>query len=485
MRVALVGSDLDAELAASLAGLGPEVVAFTRDCDDGPPGHAEVSLVKESCFFELTSDHTADALAFREAVLNRQPKSAASSRSFDVVHALDPVARPAAQALAARASTTACVASVNAEDLKTAPALLAHFPARRWIVDHPWTAERWLHRNPSFAALTSLVPTRETVGPPSPSHRSTAGGTETLVVFWLPRGIEIDTGTVAESLVSLVDEIPNLSAVVLGSALSAHALRRRLRLAQLIPSGRETTPSSVDAWNAFVSSGTVLATASSSLSNCPAAWAAWSFGVPVIGIDRSSSSRFVGSLRHAIFAAALASRETGAGGALVRRRLEPTAVAEGWLQAYLDARLAPPIEPSTKTGTPVSPQTRTGLHVQAIGSRELYASWQIRGADWETALHWLGHEAPRATHTLRLADITDIEFDGRNAHASWDVDVAPAETFRYVQVDAPGRSLVVTLGVRSTCGYLHPLAHAGPVHLPREAESPRQPTRRLFALPRR
>jgi hypothetical protein len=115
----------------------------------------------------------------------------------------------------------------------------------------------------------------------------------------------------------------------------------------------------------------------------------------------------------------------------------------------------------------------------------LYAVWDARADDVRTALDCLGVGATRATLCLRLLDITDIEFNGSNAHGTRDVDIGPAERFRFVVFEGAGRSVLGALGVRGAAGYFHALAHAGPAHLPREQWAPENSWRKLHALPRR
>src|SRR5947209_282820 len=112
LRVALAGWETDDDVLGALAGLGTEVVAFTR----WHPGQADREdmggWVKQRCPHLIGGGRPAEAGAFRESVLGRLA-GLAGTDGFDVVHALDPMARSAAAGLAARSPGCALVASVS------------------------------------------------------------------------------------------------------------------------------------------------------------------------------------------------------------------------------------------------------------------------------------------------------------------------------------------------------------------------------------
>jgi hypothetical protein len=492
MRVALVGWDIDDAVAGSLAGLGAEVVAFTRWFPDQSVTEDRGGWRKERCAHQIGGGPATEARGFRESVLGR----AAGMRPFDVVHALDPMSRPAAEALAERSpgcARVACLARADVCPELDRPAALA---ADRWLAEHPWILDRWGAAHADEPGTVVLVPSRSLVerapvGPGGPPSRSERAGP--LLVIWLPRNAEaeVDAAGVARALAEVAAEVTAFAAIVLGAGPGAHALRTQLvdrRLLDRPPS--EVVDHSPAHWSAWLASASVVGLAVEHLSEDPAAWAAWSFGVPVVRLIAGGPRELADALRAALSERGRAARVLKVGAAIAERRLSPSGVAQGWLRVYLDA-LARPASPADSRAEPSAAGAalvaggRTRLVLVAIGSREIYAAWQVRPDDRLLALEWLGPRSAYASVVLRFYDVTDILFDGTNAHAVWDVDLAPGERFRTIPIDAPGRSLAASLGLRTPRGHFHPLAHAGPTHLPREAEAANPATRWLRALPRR
>jgi hypothetical protein len=194
------------------------------------------------------------------------------------------------------------------------------------------------------------------------------------------------------------------------------------------------------------------------------------------------------ALREALAGGDRTDRALGSGLTLARAQLDPPGVARRLLAAYLDARAIaargamPPAEAPAVPAPSGPPRTR--LDVIAVGPREFYATWVVCEDDRVRALAWLGTDAARATLALRLHDITGMHFHGRDAHHSWDVEVAPTEAGRGVRVEAPGLSLAACLVLRGASGAALPLAFAPLLHLPREEPAEWPPDRRLRALGR-
>jgi hypothetical protein len=483
MRVALVGWDLDEPVAGALAGLGVEVVAWSRWFADRPWREAREGWVIQRCPHQLGGGPAAEAGAFREAVLARWAE-AGDAAGCDVVHALDPRARPAAEALAERSPTAARIGSIAVADVEPAtraPAL--PFRADRWISDHPWTAERWLER---AAGPSVLVPTPALLERAPVETRPSSADEEPIVTVCVPRGSELDADRVARALAAARAGLSRLSGRVLGSGPMAEALRQRLDgqglLARAVRGCQETSPAR---WGALVAGSAVVGVVSTDVADDPAAWAAWSFGVPVVRLAASGSDDLARAVLDALCNPARFEREVRAGAALAQCKLEPLGVALGWLRVYLGAacRLRETVNIAEPAPGPAL-GARTRLTLVAIGSRELYASWHVRPDDFEAALEWFGPDAVHAVVTLRLSDITDLRFHGDNAHFFWDVELGPAEGFRVIPLGLPGRSVVASLGLRSPRGYFHPLAHAGPTHMPREGSAPEGPIRLLGVIKR-
>jgi hypothetical protein len=129
------------------------------------------------------------------------------------------------------------------------------------------------------------------------------------------------------------------------------------------------------------------------------------------------------------------------------------------------------------------PELRSRLTFTSLSTREMLVSWALRPDDWSIALEWVGPDAIHAVLTLRLFDVTDLAFNGTNAHKVWDVDLDSGEHHRTISLPSSGRSLAGCLGVRMPSGYFHPIVHSRLCHLPREGLAPSLPTRRLRVLP--
>ena len=129
------------------------------------------------------------------------------------------------------------------------------------------------------------------------------------------------------------------------------------------------------------------------------------------------------------------------------------------------------------------PELRSRLTLTPLSTREVLASWSLRPDDWNAALEWVGPDAIHAVLVIRLFDITDLTFNGSNAHSSWDVDLGYGERHRTIGLTFAGRSLAAFLGLRTPTGYFHPIVHSRLCHLPREGLAPGLPVRRMRVMP--
>ena len=109
---------------------------------------------------------------------------------------------------------------------------------------------------------------------------------------------------------------------------------------------------------------------------------------------------------------------------------------------------------------------RSRLVVLPIDPYHAHAYWEVTLED-RIALNELWSAGPEAERTwvLRFHDITQVEFDGTNAHHRFDVPVFASARSRYVDFWSPGRSYLVELGVL-TGGAFFPACRSKPVHLP-------------------
>ncbi|MDR3622895.1 MAG: DUF4912 domain-containing protein [Paludisphaera borealis] len=502
MRVALLGWDLEDETVAELGGLGVEVVGFTRWFPDLPAREAHHGWLEVRCPHNIGGSPRDEALAFGVAVV-REASTSGLGFDFDVVHALDWRTRPAAGELSARAPGSILVASHAAGDDDLAEHI--GFGPREtpdaWICDHPWGAER-LHARISGEPLVFTVPTAHALAPqktPAPEADAEPLAAGPCLVLSLGSGTRVSSRTLIRAVRAARERVPGLVVAMFDAAGRYGRLKRWLDRSGLASTrwGGMALPTP-DLWNAAVAQAAVVGVASRNPVDDPTAHAAWLAGVPVVGLLTDDAEALALTLADAVFCPERRDHDVRACAALAGRRLSPESVAADQLRAYLmlldRKRTAPPPEP---TGRPTSadesdaprtlafPDLRSRLTLTPVSSREVLASWSVRPDDWRSALQWMGPEAVRAVLTIRLFDVTDVAYDGMNAHSVFDVDLSLSENHRVIAAPYEGRSLAACLGARSQWGYFHPLAHARICHLPREGLAPVSDGRRLRIMPRR
>ena len=89
----------------------------------------------------------------------------------------------------------------------------------------------------------------------------------------------------------------------------------------------------------------------------------------------------------------------------------------------------------------------------------MYAYWEIDALAVEKMSEKLGDQLNRCVYTLRLYDVTLVNFDGTNANGWEDFD----ELFmgnRYMRVHHDNASYCAAIGVRTPEGYFHPFAQS-------------------------
>ncbi len=500
MRVALLGWDLEHAAAAELGGLGVDVVGVTRWFPGLPPREAHHGWREVRCPHEIGGGARQESAAFGVAVV-REASTSGLGFDFDVIHALDWRTRSAAGELAARAPGAVVLGSEVATEADEAEAL--DFGPRQtpdgWICDHPLAAARLCSRLAGSAPVFT-VPTRHGLAYRNPPDREAlealpAEGPCMVLSLWA--NARFSSRTLIEAVRLARESVAGLVVAVYGEGMRCDRLRRRLKRAGLL-SRRwgESCASCSGYWNAALVQAVVAGVASADPVDDPFAQAAWLAGIPVVRVSVDDAEPLGRAIVDAVFNPARRDSEIRAGAALVERRVDGPGVAAEWLRIYLRMldrkRTAPMGDPGlNKTAAPREarslsfPDLRSRLTLTPLASREVLASWSVRPDDWRAALEWMGPESVRAVLSIRLFDVTDVLFDGMNAHGSFDVDLSPGENHRTIVLPYDGRSLAACLGVRSQWGYFHPLVHARFCHLPREGAAPPSEVRRLRVIPRR
>ena len=501
MRVALLGWDLDHAVATALGGLGVEVVGVTRWFPDRPTRESHPGWLEARCPHEIGGSARDEALAFGVAVV-REASSSGLGFQFDVIHALDWRTRPAAGELAARAGGAIVLGSDVAAEQGEGEDV--GFGPRRdpdgWICDHPLRGDLLRAERggsvPAFTVPGRLALTLRTDRPDRPGLD--VADEEPCLALSPQVAARVAPGTLIETVRIARERAPGLVVVAHGAGPRPERLRRRLKRRGLLSRRwSESSAASAEDWNETVAGAAAVGVMSLDPVEDPFWPSAGLVGAPAVSLGGRDAEGAGRALIDALFDPRRRDRDARAAEALAERLVGPASVAEQWLSVYLrllngerdgSAGLAarPRAEARREPQPLAFPELRTRLTMTPIASREVLASWSLRPDDWRVALEWLGPDSIRAVLTIRVFDVSELRFDGRNAHGSFDVDLGPGETHRAITLPHAGRSVAACLGVRSPWGYFHPLAHARMCHPPKEAPTPPPaPPRRLRVLPRR
>ena len=98
----------------------------------------------------------------------------------------------------------------------------------------------------------------------------------------------------------------------------------------------------------------------------------------------------------------------------------------------------------------------------------LYAYWEVNRLEEEKVHRTLRAKrlAPMKS-ILRVYDVTDILFDGTNAHRFFDIGLHSNANNWYLEVGRPNRTFLVEIGILATDGSFHPLCRSNAVTTPR------------------
>jgi len=97
----------------------------------------------------------------------------------------------------------------------------------------------------------------------------------------------------------------------------------------------------------------------------------------------------------------------------------------------------------------------------------LFAYWEIRKEVFDRVMNTLGALTNRTKAVIRVYDVTDIVFNGNNAHHRFDVDVTLEAKNWYIHAGLPDRVLCVEIGMLTANGTFRILARSNTVRTPR------------------
>jgi hypothetical protein len=108
----------------------------------------------------------------------------------------------------------------------------------------------------------------------------------------------------------------------------------------------------------------------------------------------------------------------------------------------------------------------TMVVVLAVDPCVLHVYWEVTSGELKKARDKLGEAYGRSQAILRFYDITNIIFDGTNAHGSFDVDVDLREKKWYVHLWSPEKSYFVDLGFKTGNGQFVALVRSNTAETP-------------------
>ncbi len=109
--------------------------------------------------------------------------------------------------------------------------------------------------------------------------------------------------------------------------------------------------------------------------------------------------------------------------------------------------------------------------LQVRDPRWIHAYWEIKGSTYERLKNELKDEFYRAKRILRVYDVSQIIFDGKNAHRFFDIQISEGANNWYIDTGGPGRSWCVDLGLLLTDGRFITIVRSNTVCTPIEGPS--------------
>ena len=96
----------------------------------------------------------------------------------------------------------------------------------------------------------------------------------------------------------------------------------------------------------------------------------------------------------------------------------------------------------------------------------IHAYWDVTSNDIEKAKQRLGEDYGQSQAVLRFYDVTNIIYDGTNAHGFFDVDIDLQAKDWYVDLWSPDKSLFVDLGFKTGDGFFLSVARSSVAKTP-------------------
>lgn len=101
----------------------------------------------------------------------------------------------------------------------------------------------------------------------------------------------------------------------------------------------------------------------------------------------------------------------------------------------------------------------------------LYAYWEVQEATWQKLRQELGEAFYKSRRTLRVYDVSQINFNGSNAHRFFDIHINEYAQSWYIDTQGPGRSWCVDLGIILPDGRFITIVRSNTVSTPLDGPS--------------
>lgn len=101
----------------------------------------------------------------------------------------------------------------------------------------------------------------------------------------------------------------------------------------------------------------------------------------------------------------------------------------------------------------------------------MHAYWEVTNVTWDRLKNQLGDNFYSAKKVLRVYDVSNINFNGKNAHKFFDIEVGIEATSWYINAQEAGRSWCVDLGLRLPNGEFITIVRSNIVGTPLDSPS--------------
>ncbi|MDD5773764.1 MAG: DUF4912 domain-containing protein [bacterium] len=104
----------------------------------------------------------------------------------------------------------------------------------------------------------------------------------------------------------------------------------------------------------------------------------------------------------------------------------------------------------------------------------VFAYWEISPSVLETLKKKTGNKLPKiSSYIIRMHDITSVDFNGKNANSSFDINIAPHKGSSYINLPCDNVNYCAELGITEPDGKFFPLTMSNYAAAPRLSSSPR------------